>query len=164
MTKDQYIALVGTELTTAFKEFGFSGKNTFWYRKTAIAYQLIELQRSAWGPTFYLNIGLLIKPQESIKRKLSSIHWHYSSRFETIANWDYSKHEQYFSLADEATEEDVKSQAAVISTIFQQEIFPKLDKISSKKYLLSVRFVTCLEEVWFLQNIQSADLLALIRD
>jgi Domain of unknown function (DUF4304) len=163
MTKEQYFAIVSQELNDVFSSWSFKGKNNFWFKKVDVSYQLIELQKSNWGPGFYLNIGLMINPEEPVKKKTPSYNWHYTSRFERIMQWDHQKHKSHFYMEDDATDSSVKVQLSAISLALQTVIFPKLDRISTKEYLLSVQHLSCIEDVWFLKKISAAELIAKIK-
>lgn len=162
MTSEQFFSHVTIELNSFFKSNGFNGSNNFWSKKIGIVNQLVELQKSTWSTSYYLNIGFIIDPKEVVKKKISSHKWHYTCRFEKLAGWDNAKRDFYFGASEEMSEEDILTNLQAIVTEFEASVFPTLDKICDKDYFKTNPNLNPLEKVWFLQNIKSDQLRELI--
>ena len=162
MTSEQFFFNVANELNAFFKSNGFNGSNNFWYKKVGIVNQLIELQKSAWSTSYYLNIGFIIAPKVVVKKKTPSHKWHYTCRFEELTGWDNAKRNFYFGSEEEMREEELSTKVQAILTEFEISIFPILNKISEGNYFKTNPNLNPLEKLWFLQNIKSAELRELV--
>ena len=162
MTSEQFFLNVSTELNTFLKSHGFNGSKNFWFKKAGVVNQLIELQKSAWSTSYYLNIGFIMAPDVVIKKKTPSHKWHYTCRFEDLTKWDNAKRNFYFGLEEEMNDEELSAKLKTILTEFETSIRPILDKISDENYFKTNPNLNPLEKLWFLQNIKSEQLRELV--
>lgn len=161
MTSELFFIKVALELNTFFKSYGFNGSKNFWFKKVGVVNQLIELQKSTWSTSYYLNIGFIIGP-EVIKKKTPSHKWHYSCRFEELTGWDNAKRNFYFGSEEEMNEEELNIKLQTILTEFETSVFPTLNRVCDSAYFTTNPNLNPLEKVWFLQNIKSDQLRELI--
>jgi hypothetical protein len=55
-----------TDISGLLKPLGFHRRGSNWYRSLNEVVQVANLQRSKWGPQFYVNVGILIRQIEDI--------------------------------------------------------------------------------------------------
>ncbi len=52
---------VGSVVAQCLKPHGFKRKTTSWYRQFPEVTQVVNLQRSPWGPQYYINLGVALR-------------------------------------------------------------------------------------------------------
>ena len=66
---------LATAVSSALSDFGFERRGLFWHRSTQELFQVISLQKSAWGPQYYINLGVSIREvDDSLPRVISKCH------------------------------------------------------------------------------------------
>ncbi len=62
-------------VSVTLSDFGFERRGLFWHRSTQDLFQVVSLQKSAWGPQYYVNLGVTIREvDDSLPRVISKCH------------------------------------------------------------------------------------------
>ena len=73
--------LLVESMKPVFKEHGFKKTNLTWRKETSETILVFNIQKSQWGPEFYINLGIYLKAL-GVEKKPPEYHCHVQSRLD----------------------------------------------------------------------------------
>jgi hypothetical protein len=114
---------------------GFKARGSTWYKQNKETILVVNLQKSQWGPQFYINLAVWVRqlgdepsPRESI--------CHIRARATSLPSGSAKQLGQALNLEDESM--SMERREALIAGFMRQEALPFLESLSTLEGIQSV--------------------------
>ncbi len=122
------------KFTEFLKQYNYKKNGMYWRLEKDNTMFLFNLQKSQWGPQFYINFGIFFRELGDKKIKIpKSYEWHFEHRLERILNLSQEEFLKLFSLDIE--EKKLLLNIKEICENIRVEVFPLLEKFSNYEHL-----------------------------
>jgi hypothetical protein len=122
---------IQTAVAAVARAGGFKGGPRTWRKAVPLGIVVLNLQKSSWGPQYYVNFGLYVRSLGPLQEPRAE-QCHYSARAGTV---DPSRAERWKELLDlERPIEDSQRQREIDESL-RDEVFAFLDRIGTEEGL-----------------------------
>jgi Domain of unknown function (DUF4304) len=119
--------VIQTELDAFAKRIGMEKQSGIWYRTTGEIIQALNLQKSQYGPLYYINIGLWLQALGPAKFPREQT-WHVTIRLDTLLA---DRAEDYGSILDLRSDLADSERALRLKDLLNSTLLPLLQESSS---------------------------------